>query len=137
VIEIAPERRFGAISGSFEEVLARSDVLTLHPDGRASNRHLIDAAALASCKADVVLINTSRGFVVDADALAAFLRANPGAQALLDVHDPEPFGAGYPLLGLPNAQLSPHIAAATRTAHRNMSWVVREVWRVLGQGMTR
>jgi len=62
------------------------------------------------------------------------MRANPGARAMLDVHEPEPFGADYPLLGLPNVRLSPHIAAATAPAHRNMSWVVRDVWRVLSGG---
>jgi phosphoglycerate dehydrogenase-like enzyme len=131
LLEFAPERRFGATPARFEEVLEQADVLTVHPDGRASNRHLINAPALARCKKDVVFINTSRGFIVDAAALAAFLKTNPGAQALLDVHDPEPFGPEYPLIGLTNAHLSPHIAAATATAHRNMSWVVRDLWRVL------
>ena len=50
---------------------------------------------------------------------------------MLDVHDPEPITPANPLLGLPNARLSPHIASATETAKRNMSWVVRDVWRVL------
>ena len=69
--------------------------------------------------------------MVDHPALAAFLRANPAAAALLDVHEPEPFTAESPLLGLANAHLSPHLAAATALAHGNMSWVVRDVWRVL------
>lgn len=131
LLDFPPERRFGATPVRFDEALARADVLTLHPDGRPGNRHLVNAAALARLKPDVVFINTSRGFIVDAAALAAFLRANAGARALLDVHDPEPFGPDYPLLGLPNARLTPHIAAATATAHRNMSWVVRDLWRVL------
>ena len=79
----------------------------------------------------MVLINTSRGFVVDNMALAAFLGSHPQAIALLDVHDPEPFGADYPLLGLPNARLYPHMAASTALADRNMSWVVRDVAAVL------
>jgi phosphoglycerate dehydrogenase-like enzyme len=53
------------------------------------------------------------------------------------VHDPEPFPESYPLLGLSNAHLSPHIAAATATAHANMSWVVRDVWDVLKQQSQR
>jgi D-3-phosphoglycerate dehydrogenase len=68
---------------------------------------------------------------MDADALSTFLRAHPTARALIDVHDPEPFDASYPLLGLSNAILSPHLAASTATAHVNMSWVVKDVWRVL------
>lgn len=127
----SPFRAPGATPVSFDELLARADVLTVHVDGRARNRNLINAAALARCKPNLVLVNTSRGFVIDVPALAAFLRANPAARALLDVHEPEPFSAAYPLLGLPNARLTPHIAAATRTAHRNMSWVVRDLWAVL------
>lgn len=131
LLDFPPERRFNAEPMAMERVLAAADVLTLHPDGRPSNRHLIDARALVLCKPDIVLINTSRGFIVDAAALAAFLREHPAAQALLDVHEPEPFGTDYPLLGLPNAHLSRHIAAATATAHRNMSWVVRDLWAAL------
>jgi D-3-phosphoglycerate dehydrogenase len=51
--------------------------------------------------------------------------------ALLDVHDPEPFTAANPLLGLPNAHLAPHLASRTTTALDNMSWVVRDVIAVL------
>lgn len=131
LIDIPTAARFGAAPGTFDEVLHAADVLTIHVDGRASNRHLINAAALARCKRSVMLINTSRGFVVDAAALAVFLRANPVAAAVLDVHDPEPFGPDYPLLGLPNARLTPHIGAATATAHANMSRVVKDLWRVL------
>lgn len=134
LLELAPERRFGATPMSFDEVVAQADVLTLHPDGRASNRHLLNAAALSKCKSDVVIINTSRGFVVDSYALADFLITHKGAQAILDVHDPEPFGPDYPLLDVPNVHLSAHIAAATATAHRNMSWVVRGLWEGLGEG---
>lgn len=130
LIEIPSERRSGAAPGSFADVCARADVLTIHVDGRAENRHLV-GDVLASVKRNVILINTSRGFVVETVKLAAFLRANPGARAFIDVHDPEPFGAGYPLLGLPNAHLTAHIGAATAQAHANMSWVVRDLWGAL------
>jgi phosphoglycerate dehydrogenase-like enzyme len=51
---------------------------------------------------------------------------------MLDVHDPsEPIKPDYPLLSLPNARLTPHLASGTERAKRNMSWVVRDVWRVL------
>jgi phosphoglycerate dehydrogenase-like enzyme len=131
LVEIPSERRHGAVPVSRDELLASADVLTIHVDGRRSNRGLIGAEALSRLKPDVVLINAARGFVIDAAAMAEFLRAHPAATAILDVHDPEPFGGDYPLLGLPNARLSPHIAAATAPAHRNMSWVVRDIWRVL------
>lgn len=131
LIEIPAERRSGATPARFEEVLGEADVLTIHVDGRGTNRGLIDGRALARCKPEVVFINTSRGFVVDPASLGAFLRSNLRATALVDVHEPEPFGVDYPLLGLANARLTPHIGAATATAHRNMSWVVRDIWRVL------
>lgn len=131
LLEIPADRRFGAESAPRERLLAESDVVSVHVDGRSSNRGLIDGAALARMKPDVLLVNTSRGFVVDVGALTAFMKAHPQAQAILDVHEPEPIDAAYPLLGVPNVRLAPHIASATDLAQRNMSWVVRDVWRVL------
>ncbi len=133
LIEMPERKRFGAEPVSREALLDESDVLSIHVDARPENHGLIDSEALSLVRDEVVLINTSRGFVVDAGALAAFLRAHPRAVALLDVHEPEPFGKDYPLLGLPNAWLTPHIAAATKSAHRQMSWVVRAVWEALDQ----
>lgn len=130
LVEIAEARRHGAMAMTREELLARADVLTIHVDHRASNRHLINAAALALMKPEMILINTSRGMVVDHAALAEFLRRG-NRRALLDVHDPEPIETENPLLGMANAKLAPHLAAATKLAHANMSWVVRDVWRVL------
>mgnify|MGYP000735620336 CR=1 FL=1 len=84
-------------------------------------------------KPGVVFINTSRGFVIDGLPLAEFMIAHPGACALLDVHEPEPFDATYPLLDIANVHLSPHIASATASAQLNMSWVVRDLWDVLSR----
>ena len=106
-------------------------LLTIHVDGRASNRELIDAGTLRRLKPDAVLLNTSRGFVVRQDDLASWLAGRPEAQAILDVHAEEPFAADDPLIALPNAHLAPHLASRTRTAMSNMSWVVRDLWRVL------
>lgn len=114
-----------------DELLASSDIISVHVDGRAANRGLLSDDAFGRMRSDVVFINTSRGFVVDAAALARFLGTHPGAQAMLDVHEPEPIGEDNPLLPMPNAHLSPHIASATRAAKEAMSWVVRDVWRVL------
>ena len=129
--EIPTNKRSGCLPVGLDELLSGADVLTIHVDGRPGNRGLIDARALRLCKRDVVLINTSRGFVVEADALAKWLQGAPDARAICDVHEPEPVGAENPLLGLPNAALTPHIASATEGAKRAMSWVVRDVWRVL------
>ncbi len=131
LIEIAPERRSGATPVGRDELLRRSDILTVHVDGRPSNRGLIGPEAVKLLKPDVVLINASRGAMVDSFAVAEFMLAHPGATAMLDVHEPEPIEASNPLLEIPNVHLSPHLAAGTETAHLNMSWVVRDVWRVL------
>lgn len=131
LLEMPEAVRNGARPVSRDELLASADVLTIHVDGRAGNRGLVTAEWLERMKRDVTIVNTSRGFVVEAAALAAFLRGNPGARAILDVHEPEPFGEEYPLLGLPNAYLAAHLAACTRAAQENMSSVVRDVWRVL------
>jgi D-3-phosphoglycerate dehydrogenase len=131
LLDIPSSQRSGARPVDRITLLRESDVLTIHVDGRPTNKGLIDAAELALMQAHVTLINTARGFVVDPAALAHFLRNNPLAQARLDVHQPEPFGPDYPLLDLPNAHLSPHIAGRTRSAMARMSDVVHDVWQVL------
>jgi phosphoglycerate dehydrogenase-like enzyme len=129
--QIPESMRHGAEPVEVGELFSRSDILTVHIDDRAENRHFIDGRRLRLLPHGCVFINAARGFVVDPAALRDWLISDGSAQAVLDVHEPEPFGAEYPLLGLKNAHLSPHIGAATGTAHRNMSWVVRDVWRVL------
>lgn len=128
---IEPAQRHGAEPVSRADLLGASDVLTVHVDGRGANRGLLDADAFGRLRGDVVFVNTSRGFVVDPLALAEFMIAHPAACALLDVHEPEPFDATYPLLDIANVHLAPHIASSTDLAQANMSWVVRDVWRVL------
>jgi phosphoglycerate dehydrogenase-like enzyme len=112
-----------------------SDILSIHVDGRASNRHLVNAKVLNLVKDDVVLLNTSRGMVIDAPAMAEWAKRRAGARVMLDVHDPEPPPPDYPLWNLPNVRLLPHLASRTDRALLNMSWVVRDVWEVL-QGRT-
>jgi phosphoglycerate dehydrogenase-like enzyme len=108
-----------------------SDVLSLHVDMRPGNENLVGAAELAQMKPTAILINTSRGEVLDAAALAAALREKRLAGAALDVFSPEPPAADFPLLGMDNVILTPHLAARTYTAIENMSWVVRDVVEVL------
>lgn len=114
-------------------VLEEADVLTLHVDARPGNRGMIGEEALALLKPSCLLLNTARGMLVDAWAIAAWARlaALQGGGAILDVHDPEPFGPGYPLLGMHNVRLAPHLASRTDAAMANMSWVVRDVIEVL------
>jgi len=131
LLDIAPDRRFGAVPVSVDDLFQRADVVSIHIDGRASNRHFVDQSLLQQMKPDVIFLNASRGFVVNTHALAAFLADHPQALAMLDVHDPEPVSPDSPLLKLPNAVLYPHLASRTEQAMENMSWVVRDVDAVL------
>lgn len=135
LLEIPDDSLHGATPAPLDDLLGASDVVTLHVDGRASNRNLIGERELGLMQGDATLINTCRGMVVETTALASWLRAHAEGRAILDVHEPEPIADDNPLLGLPNAHLAPHIGAATARAQRNMSWVVRDVWAVL-QGRT-
>ena len=87
--------------------------MSLHVDLNASTRGLIGAEALAKMKPGAVLINTSRGPVVDQAALYDALKSGHLFGAGLDVTDPEPLRADHPLLTLPNCLIVPHIASAT------------------------
>jgi len=108
-----------------------ADILSLHVDMRAGNEHLVGREQLAMMKRDALLINTSRGEVLDIAAVADALREKRLAGALIDVFDPEPPAADFPLVGMENVLLTPHMAARTYTAIENMSWVVRDIVEVL------
>lgn len=131
LLEIPVADRHGAQPVDVDALFTTSDVISIHIDGRPSNRHFVNGDLIALMKPDAILINTSRGFVIDHAALAEWLRDHPAALALLDVHDPEPFPPEYPLLHTPNARLYPHLASRTQTAMNSMSWVVKDVVAVL------
>ena len=104
-----------------DELLARADFVTLHVNLTPETRHLIGADALARMKPTAVVVNTSRGPVVDQVALAAALRDGTIAAAALDVTDPEPMAPDDPLLSLPNCLVVPHIASASRATRGKMA----------------
>src|SRR5690606_17387171 len=85
IAEVAPVNRLGAEPVDRDTLLREADLLTIHVDERAENRDLIAGRELRSMKPDAIVINTSRGFVVNPRDLADWLGANPGAQAILDV----------------------------------------------------
>ncbi|HKZ92619.1 MAG TPA: D-glycerate dehydrogenase [Candidatus Limnocylindrales bacterium] len=115
------ERVLGATHAPLETVLAESDFVSLHTVLSAETRHLIDAAALARMKRGAILINTSRGPVVDGEALADALRSGHLFGAGLDVTDPEPLRAEDPLVQLPNCLVVPHIASASERTRDRMA----------------
>ncbi|MCK2215637.1 hydroxyacid dehydrogenase [Actinomadura sp. ATCC 31491] len=94
-----------------EELLAGSDIVTLHAPELPETRHLLDAGRLALMRDGATLINTARGSLVDHDALTAELTSGR-LHAVLDHTDPEFLPPGSPLYDLPNVLLTPHIAGS-------------------------
>lgn len=129
--EIQPALRCGAQPVDLHTLAARSAVISVHVDARPTNHHLLDRSFFSQLCPDVVLINAARGFVLDTRAACAFAGSHPDACLVLDVHDPEPIEPDSPLWALPNVVLTPHIGAGTAGAKEAMSWVVRDVVRVL------
>ncbi len=131
LLEMQNKLDFDAQPVEKNALYAQADILTIHIDMRPGNENLIGAAQLAMMKPSAILINTSRGEVLSATALAEAIRAKRLAGAALDVYSPEPPLADFPLLNLDNVLLTPHLAARTETAMQNMSWVVRDVLAVI------
>lgn len=98
---------------SLDELLATSDVVSLHMPLTPESRGLFGAQRIAQMKRGSVLINTARGGVVDERALAEALHAGRIAGAALDVFEQEPLPAGTVLANVPNLILTPHIAGVT------------------------
>lgn len=106
---------------SLEELLERSDYVTLHCPLTPDTRGLIDDEALGRMKATAYLVNTSRGPVVDTEALSRALHNREIAGAALDVTDPEPLPGDHPLLEAPGLLVLPHIASATHATRERMA----------------
>jgi glyoxylate reductase len=119
------EGRLGARQVELEQLLAGSDVISLHAPGGPETRHLIDAEAIAAMKPDAILVNTSRGSLVDLAALAIALRENRLGAAGLDVYENEP-DVPAEILEAPRALLAPHIGSATVKARDAMARTVAE-----------
>jgi len=117
----AIERALNATWAPLEDVLGRADIVTLHVDLNPSTRHLIDTAALARMRPTAILVNTTRGPVVDGRALYAALRDGVIRAAALDVTDPEPIPIDDPLLTLDNCLIVPHIGSATEATRGRMA----------------
>ena len=111
----------GATFVELDELFARSDFVSLHVNLTPETRHMINADSLGRMKSSAVLVNTSRGPVVDQPALYAALRDGVIAAAALDVTDPEPIPADDPLLSLDNCLVVPHIASASRATRGKMA----------------
>ena len=104
-----------------QALFAQADVVVLCCPLNDQTRGLVDAAAVAAMKPDAILINVSRGPVIDTAAVLAALRGGRLGGAALDVHDRQPLTGQEPLFDAPNLLLTPHIAGITGTSMRAMS----------------
>lgn len=112
------EAELGVEAAPLDLVLAQADVVTLHVPLTGETRHIINADALARMQSTAILVNTSRGPLVDEKALCHALNQGIIAAAALDVFEDEPLAPTSPLVQLQNVVLTPHIAAGTRDALR-------------------
>ena len=115
------EAALGARRAYLDELLAASDFISLHTNLTPETHHMFGADAFARMKSTAILINTSRGPVVDHDALYEALRDGRIGGAALDVTEPEPLPADHPLLSLPNCLVVPHIASASVVTRGKMA----------------
>ncbi|MXW02078.1 MAG: C-terminal binding protein [Holophagales bacterium] len=121
---------------SFDELLERSDYLSMHAPLNAETRHMLSGREFAAMKESAVVINAGRGPTIDEAALIAALESGGIAAAALDVLEQEPPAADNPLLGMDNVILTPHVASATtrmrpvtrRRVGREVSLALRGRW---------
>ncbi len=125
-------QELGVTLVDLDELLERSDVVTLHPPSTPATRHLLGDAQLGRMKAGSLLVNTGRGALVDERALARALHRGRPAAAVLDVRENEPPGPDDPLRGAPHLLVTPHVAGVTAQAlERGACHVAGDVARVL------
>jgi glyoxylate reductase len=113
--------QLGATRLPLDQLLGCSDFVSLHVPLTEATTNMIDATALGTIKRGAILINTSRGPVVDQDAVVAALREGRLRAAALDVTTPEPLPVDHPLFSTPGCLIVPHIGSATETTRRRMA----------------
>ncbi|MEV7085780.1 hydroxyacid dehydrogenase [Streptomyces sp. NPDC093085] len=119
-VDDAEATALGARPVGLAELFARSDVVSVHTPLLPATRGLVSRELLTSMRPDSVLVNTSRGAVVDQDALTDVLRADR-IRAVLDVTDPEVLPPGHPLWECENATITPHLAGSQGNEMRRLA----------------
>ena len=120
------EASLGLVNAPQDQVLREADFISLHTPLTPETHHLIGRDQLTMMKPTAILINTSRGPVVDDAALVEALRAGTIGGAALDVTEPEPLPADHPLVHLPNCIVVPHIASASYPTRAAMARIAAE-----------
>ena len=135
MVPMAEIQRLGALSVPLTQLLAESDIVSLHCPSTPATRHIIGPAALAAMKPGALLVNVARGDLVDTNALLDALQSGHLGAAALDVFDPEPLPLAHALRTLPNVVIAPHIASVSVTAVQALRQgaIARAVAAVRGQ----
>lgn len=128
----ADDRNAGVEHVGFDDLLSRSDVVTLHSRVSEETRHMMNAESFAKMKPGAIFVNTARGPLCDYDALYEALVNGPLGSAMLETFAVEPVPEDWPLLQLPNVTLTPHIAGASvRTVTYAAEMAAEEVRRYI------
>jgi len=120
------EQALGVEYCDLNDIFRNSDFVSLHLNYTPAAHHLVNRQRLELMKPTAILINTSRGPVVDSEALVWALQNRKIAAAALDVFDPEPIPKDNPLLKMENVVITPHIASASRETRRRMAFMAVE-----------
>jgi glyoxylate reductase len=115
------EQGLGIQYAPLDDVLAQADFVSVHTPLTPETRHLLNAERFARMKRTAIVINTSRGPVIDTEALTEALRSGVIGGAALDVTEPEPLPADHPLVHMPNCIIVPHIASASNVTRGQMA----------------
>jgi glyoxylate reductase len=121
-----PDESMGAICTSLDDLLAQSDIVTIHTYLSQETRHFFGREKFSKMKPTAILINTARGQIVDPQDLVWALEEKKIGAAALDVFEPEPIPVDHPLLRMPNVIITPHIASATTQTRIRMALMAVE-----------
>jgi D-3-phosphoglycerate dehydrogenase / 2-oxoglutarate reductase len=116
IADAAAVKATGATPATFDELLAASDLVTLHCPSNDKTKYMISAQTLGKMKTGAMLVNTSRGTLVKTDDLIAALQSGHISAVALDVTDPEPINPDNPLVKMDNVIINSHIASASEGA---------------------
>jgi len=117
---------FGATPTTLDDLLRTSDFISIHVPLTPETHHMIGSEALSRMKPNAIVVNTSRGPVVDSEALYIALKSNKIFAAALDVTEPEPMPADHPLLELQNCLVVPHLGSASKWTRDQMALIAAQ-----------
>lgn len=124
--DTAKASEYGVTMTTFEQVLAHSDIVSMHLPSLKETHHIMDDKAFARMKPSAIFINTARGAVVDEGALSRALSSGVIAGAAIDVYESEPVSADHPILKIGNLITTPHTAAETFETYTRVSMITAQ-----------